>query len=82
MLDAEKLARSDVDSVLIQAMMRKTIYMSAVAREKANLPILYDAKATHSAAFAVWGPLLHQVDTCSTEEAQFAPAFMVQSPVL
>ena len=80
MMDATQLARSDVDSVLIQAMTRKTIYMSPVAREKANLPILYDAKASHAAAFAVWGPLLATMDPCSVEEARFAPAFREGGP--
>ena len=35
MLDAEVLARPDVDYVLIQAMKRKTVHMSPVARDKA-----------------------------------------------
>ena len=80
MLDADVLARPDVDSVLIRAMKRKTVYMSSVAREKANLPILYDAKASHVAAFAVWGPLLQRFDPCSPEEAPFAPAFREGGP--
>ena len=80
MLDAGQLARPDVDSVLIKAMTRKTVYMSPVAREKANLPILYDAKASHAAAFAVWGPLLRKFDPCSPEEARFAPAFREGGP--
>jgi hypothetical protein len=80
MLDGDQLARSDVDSVLVQAMKRKTVYMSSVAREKANLPILYDAKASHAAAFAVWGPLLQQIDPCSDDEAAFAPAFREGGP--
>eukprot|EP01043_Picozoa_sp_COSAG02_P051435 COSAG02_NODE_5412_length_4349_cov_8.741176_2_plen_156_part_00 len=33
MLDADQLARPDVDSVLIKAMTRKTVYMSPVARD-------------------------------------------------
>ena len=48
--------------------------MSPLAREKANLPILYDAKASHVAAFAVWGPMLQRIDPCSSAEAAFAPA--------
>ena len=80
MLDGERLANSEVDSVLVKAMRRKTVYMSPVARDKANLPILYDAKASHAAAFAVWGPLLSKFDPCSPEEARFAPAFREGGP--
>ena len=45
MMDEQYLARADVEAVLIQPMKRKTVLMSPAAREKANLPILYDAKA-------------------------------------
>ena len=41
---------------------------------------MYDAKASHVAAFAVWGPLLQQVDPCSQQEAAFAPAFREGGP--
>ena len=80
MCDVRGLARADVESVLVRAMKRKTVYISAVAREKANLPILYDAKASHSAAFARWGPLLVAIDPCSPAEMSCTPAFREGGP--
>jgi hypothetical protein len=80
MCDVRGLAHADVESVLVRAMKRKTVYISAVAREKANLPILYDAKASHSAAFARWGPLLVAIDPCSPAEMSCTPAFREGGP--
>jgi hypothetical protein len=80
MMDAHALARSGVEGVVLKVMKRKTVYMSAVARQKANNPVVYDAKATHAAAFAVWGPLLRQVDPCTTTEAPHTPAFRMGGP--
>ncbi len=75
MLDKDFLARPDVEAVVLQAMKRKTVLMSATAREKANLPILFDAKAGHIAALAVWGPLMEKYDPCDENEKSSAPAF-------
>ena len=74
-MDEQYLARADVEAVLIQPKKRKTVLMSPAAREKANLPILYDAKARHDVAFAVWGPLMNEIDPCQTHEKATAPAF-------
>jgi hypothetical protein len=75
MLHAENLAAVESEGVIIQAMKRKTVHMSAVARQKANQPIIYDAKASHSAAFAKWGPLLQRIDPCKESESSETPAF-------
>ncbi len=80
MLDTTALAAPEVEGVVLKVMKRKTVYMSPVARQKANNPVVYDAKATHAAAFAVWGPLLGKVDPCSTAEARSAPAFRMGGP--
>ena len=75
MMDEASLNAGECDGVIIQAMKRKTIHMSAVARQKANQPIVYDAKASHSAAFAKWGPLLQRIDPCAASESSETPAF-------
>ena len=75
MMDEQYLAREDVEAELIQPMKRKTVLMSPAAREKANLPILYDAKARRDAAYAVWGPLMNEIDPCQAHEKATAPAF-------
>jgi len=75
MMDKDYLAKPEVEAVILQAMKRKTVLMSPVAREKANLPILYDAKASHVAAFAVWGPLMKEIDPCERHEQPSSPAF-------
>ena len=80
MMDAAALAAPGVEGVVLKVMKRKTVYMSSVARQKANNPVVYDAKASHAAAFAVWGPLLRQVDPCSEAEASNAPAFRMGGP--
>ena len=45
MLDENGLKDAENDGVVIQVMKRKTVHMSAVARQKANQPIIYNAKA-------------------------------------
>ena len=47
MMDAAGLQAPGVEGVVLQAMKRETVYMSAAARQKANNPIVYDAKASH-----------------------------------
>ena len=80
MMDAKILADPGVEGVVLRVMKRKTVYMSSVARQKANNPVVFDAKATHAAAFAVWGPFLKQLDPCSPAEAGRTPAFRMGGP--
>ena len=73
MLDGDRAA--NIESVLIKAMKRKTTHRCAVAREKANLPIVYDAKSDLVFALARWGPKLQELDSCSLVEEPDTPAF-------
>ena len=71
MLDGDRSA--NIESVMIKAMKRKTIHRSAVAREKANLPIVYDAKSDLIFALARWGPKLQALDGCSLVDEPDTP---------
>jgi hypothetical protein len=75
LLDPAVLGQAGVESVLIKAMKRKTLFRSAVARSKAMLPIMYDAKSTTIFAFARWGPKLQELDSCEFGKEHVTPAF-------
>jgi hypothetical protein len=61
-------------------MKRKTVYRSAVARDKANLPIMYDMQSTKVFALAKWGPKLQELDSCAFGEDHVTPAFRTGGP--
>eukprot|EP01047_Picozoa_sp_COSAG01_P010470 COSAG01_NODE_442_length_17020_cov_26.699622_15_plen_360_part_00 len=80
MLDASVLAQPGVESVLIKAMKRKTVYKNAAARQKSTQPIMYDAKASQSFSFALWGPKLQDLDPCKFGQELDTPAFRTGGP--
>ena len=69
------------EAIPIQPPVRKTAQASAVAREKCNLPLLFDSKCKAPYAFAVWAQRLAQIDTLSSaESAKTVPAFRMGGP--
>jgi hypothetical protein len=80
MLDASVLAQPGVESVLVKAMKRKTVYKNAAARQKSTQPILYDAKASQSFSLALWGPKLQDLDPCKFGQELDTPAFRTGGP--
>ena len=73
--------RADItESVMIKAMKRKTVFRSTVARDKANLPIIYDAKSELIFSLARWGPKLQELDDCRINDEPETPAFRMGGP--
>ena len=64
-----------VSVFILQPMKRKTSASSEVARERCNLPFVFDAVSTSAYALARWGPLLEHHDPCAAAERRSAPAF-------
>jgi hypothetical protein len=64
-----------VSVFILQPMKRKTSASSDVARERCNLPFVFDGVSTAAYALARWGPLLEQYDPCPAAERKHAPAF-------